>query len=129
MYICTCTYNVRVYVHENCIHSIRLRHCSGNRYSTSFKFNMSIATSSRRVNVDDFTLGDFMQEGGWGKVFAATRNRDGKKVAMKFFGYTKAKPDVSEINREIGLMIKLDRVHGVCQLVGIFDDTPTGMRE
>ena len=46
---------------------------------------------------------------------------------LKFFGYTKAKPDINEINREIGLMIKLDRVQGVCQLVGIFNDTPAGL--
>ena len=60
-------------------------------------------------------------------MYAAKRKSDGKNVAMKFFGYTKAKPDISEINREIGLMIKLDRVKGVCQLVGIFDDTAAGL--
>ena len=62
-----------------------------------------------------------------GKVYAATRKSDGKNMALKFFGYTKAKPDINEINREIGLMIKLDRVQGVCQLVGIFNDTPAGL--
>lgn len=72
-------------------------------------------------------LAKFIPYAHTGKVYAATRKSDGKNVALKFFGYTKARPDVNEINREIGLMIKLDRVEGVCQLVGIFDDTPAGL--
>ena len=85
--------------------------------------------NSRRVNSNDFIVGEYLQEGGWGRVHSGTRKSDGLKVALKFFGYTKAKPDMHEINREIGLMIRLDQVHGVCQLVGIFDDTPEGICE
>jgi serine/threonine protein kinase len=91
--------------------------------------NVTDQTSKYNVSFDAFELGEYMQEGGWGKVYSATRKSDGRKVAMKFFGYTKARPDVSEINREIGLMIKLDRVQGVCQLVGIFQDTAEGIRK
>ena len=62
-----------------------------------------------------------------GKVFAATRKRDGKKCALKFFGYTNHRPVLDEIYQEIRLMISLDRVEGVCQLLGVFDDTPEGL--
>jgi serine/threonine protein kinase len=62
-----------------------------------------------------------------GKVFAATRKKDGKKCALKFFGYTNHRPVMKDINQEIRLMISLDQVEGVCQLLGVFDDTPTGL--
>lgn len=62
-----------------------------------------------------------------GKVFSATRKRDGKKCALKFFGYTNHRPVLEEIYQEIRLMISLDRVAGVCQLLGVFDDTAEGL--
>lgn len=34
---------------------------------------------------------------------------------------------MEDIHREIRLMISLDQVEGVCQLLGVFDDTPTGL--
>lgn len=61
-----------------------------------------------------------------GKVFAATRKCDGKKCALKFFGYTNHKPVLKDINQEISLMISLDKVEGICQLLGVFEDTPEG---
>jgi serine/threonine protein kinase len=50
-----------------------------------------------------------LQEGGYGKVYSATRKSDGLRVAMKFFGYTRQKPDVEEIRKEVALMIRLDK--------------------
>lgn len=84
-------------------------------------------TGDRRCCFDDFAIDKFLQQGGWGKVYAATRNSDGKKCALKFFGYTNHKPNLTEINQEISLMISLDKVDGVCQMIGIFDDTPNGL--
>jgi serine/threonine protein kinase len=34
---------------------------------------------------------------------------------------------MKDIDNEIRLMISLDQVDGVCQLIGIFDDTPSGV--
>ena len=65
--------------------------------------------------------------GGWGTVYGATRNSDGKKVAMKFFGYTQRPPVSSEINREISLMASLSGIPGVVQLEGVFEDTVSGL--
>ena len=49
---------------------------------------------------------------GFGKVFPSTRTRDGKKFAMKFFGYTDNKPIMQDINREV-LMLRLGIISGV----------------
>lgn len=49
------------------------------------------------------------------------------RCALKFFGYTNHKPVLKDIHQEIRLMISLDKVDGVCQLLGVFDDTPTGL--
>ena len=62
-----------------------------------------------------------------GKVFAGTRKSDGKKCALKFFGYTNHRPVLQDIYQEIRLMISLECVEGVCQLLGVFDDTPEGL--
>ena len=71
---------------------------------------MSGLISSRRfLKFEDFEINEFLQEGGYGKVYSATRKSDGKKVAMKFFGYTRQKPDVEEIRKEVALMIRLDK--------------------
>jgi serine/threonine protein kinase len=71
---------------------------------------MSGLISSRKfLKFEDFEIDKFLQEGGYGKVYAATRKSDGKKVAMKFFGYTRQKPDVEEIRKEVALMIRLDK--------------------
>lgn len=48
------------------------------------------------------------------------------RCALKFFGYTNHKPVLKDIHQEIRLMISLDQVDGVCQLLGIFEDTPQG---
>lgn len=60
-------------------------------------------------NVENECLG----QGGWGKVFAATRKCDQKKFAMKFFGYTNSNPVVEAINSEIVLMMALTGVEGL----------------
>jgi hypothetical protein len=51
-------------------------------------------------------------KGAYGKVFRATRLKDGEEVAMKFFGYLKNKPDFGKITHEIMLMTELMRADG-----------------
>ena len=62
------------------------------------------------LNFDNFKLGGSLGEGGYGKVYAATYVRDGIEVpvALKFFGYTKYKPNLDTIWKEIILMLRLD---------------------
>ena len=79
-------------------------------FSSNDPVDVSGLISSRKfLNFQDFEMGIFLQEGGYGKVYAATRKSDGLRVAMKFFGYTRQKPDVDEIRKEVALMIRLDK--------------------
>jgi serine/threonine protein kinase len=79
------------------------------------------------VHFSDYSLGGFLQQGGWGTVHAATRRRDGKRVAMKFFGYTEREPSLNDIWNEIDLMLKLAGLSGVVQLEGVFSDSESGL--
>jgi serine/threonine protein kinase len=79
------------------------------------------------VSFWEYSLGGFLQQGGWGTVHAATRRRDGKRVAMKFFGYTEREPSLKDIWNEIDLMMKLAGLSGVVQLEGVFSDSETGL--
>jgi serine/threonine protein kinase len=79
------------------------------------------------INFHDYEVEGFVQKGGWGTVYAARRKRDGKKFAMKFFGYTDRQPGIAEIANEISLMLSLDGISGVVQLEGVFHDTATGL--
>ena len=66
-----------------------------------------ILPSHRIFQSQDFTVLKFLGEGGYGKVFEAI-STDGHRVALKFFGYTKYKPRVKSIYKEIALMHRLD---------------------
>lgn len=81
-----------------------------------------------QVNFNDYEVQQpHLQEGGWGKVYSAKEKRNNNNyVAMKFFGYTKQQPILSEIMKEINLMKSLVGVDGVVQLIGTFDDRPEG---
>jgi serine/threonine protein kinase len=84
------------------------------------------AARAPRVKFDDYCDLQYLREGGWGKVYAAVRKSDHKKVAMKFFGYTGNEPIHSEIYKEIALLMNLAGVEGIVQLEGVFDDTAPG---
>lgn len=79
------------------------------------------------VNPGDYSVKSYIQEGAMGKVFAAVRISDGKKVAMKFFGYTIRRPTFSEMEKEIQLLMSLKGIDGIVQLEGVFLDTADGM--
>lgn len=76
--------------------------------------------------IEDFLLGRYVHAGGYGTVYSGTRKKDNKEVALKFFGYTKKKPDIGEIQKEIKLMIDLEGVEGACQYLGVLMDSPEG---
>jgi serine/threonine protein kinase len=74
------------------------------------------------LQVDDFTVGAYIQTGAMGKVYKGERKADGKAVALKFFGYTDKTPDVNDAYEEINLMTALRGVPGMVQLYGVFMD-------
>jgi serine/threonine protein kinase len=74
----------------------------------------------------DFTVEEFIQTGGVGKVFSGRRNIDCKPFAFKFFGYTSKMPLLNEINKEINFMVALQGIHGIVQIEGIFMDLSLG---
>lgn len=80
-----------------------------------------------RVSAEDFDVGSFIQEGGVGKVYSAVRKSDGKKVAMKLFGYTARLATPDDIQHEIDLMAALKGVTGFIQTEGVFWDTEEGL--
>lgn len=84
---------------------------------------MEFIGSANYGDYQDFT---FVRAGGWGTVFSAQRISDGKRFAMKFFGYTSNRPNMAEIEKEIRLMVSLRGVDGVVQLEGVFSDTAMG---
>jgi hypothetical protein len=60
-------------------------------------------------------------------VYAATRKKDGRRVALKFFGYTKRLATPDDIQHEIDLMAALKGVEGFIQTEGVFWDTVDGI--
>jgi len=78
------------------------------------------------LNVKDYTIESYLSEGAMGKVYLATRKADGKKVAMKFFGYTHCTPVHEEIQREIELMFAVAGTDGVLETHGYFMDSVDG---
>lgn len=82
---------------------------------------------SLKVSARDFEIGSYLQEGGMGKVYAATRKKDGRRVALKLFGYTKRLATPDDIQHEIDLMAALKGVEGFIQTEGVFWDTEEGI--
>jgi serine/threonine protein kinase len=78
------------------------------------------------LNWDDFTIENFIQEGGQGKVYVGRENKTSKLFALKFFGYVARHPKLSEIDAEIDLMKDLDGIEGMVQMTGVFMDTQMG---
>ena len=65
------------------------------------------------TSIADFTITGLLggtSQGSHGVIVNAVRNADRKEFVMKFFGYTRNKPDVSWIVREID---NLKALHGI----------------
>jgi hypothetical protein len=83
-----------------------------------------------RVNADDFSLDREAAPsgtGGYGVVHRATRLRDGKVCALKFFGYAKRDPSSISVWDEIEVMARLQECPAMVQLEGFFEDTREGL--
>ena len=65
-------------------------------------------------------------QGSYGVVVNAIRISDKKQFVMKFFGYTKNKPDISWILREIDNLRALEGIRGVAQIEASFTDSAQG---
>ena len=80
-------------------------------------------------SIHDFEIRDQLDrssQGSYGVVVDATRRSDGKYFVMKFFGYTKNKPDISWILREIDNLRALGAIEGVAQIEATFTDSAEG---
>lgn len=81
------------------------------------------------VYVNGFSIHPVVNEnrkGSYGIVVDAVRLSDGKEFVMKLFGYTKNKPDISYILREIDNLQVLNSVPGVAHIETIFNDSVDG---
>ena len=67
------------------------------------------------------------RKGSYGVVVDAVRLSDGKEFVMKFFGYTKQKPDVAYILREVDNLQMLRSESGVAHIETVFNDTIEGI--
>ena len=75
----------------------------------------------------DVRIGNYIAEGGNGKVHMGVDKRTKKSYALKFFGYTDIIPSLDAIEREIYLMKQLSGISGVVELVGVMMDSETGL--
>lgn len=90
-----------------------------NDYATSKNLNLSAS---------DFELGTEIARGGYGVVFNAVRKSDGKKLAIKFFGYTDKRPEWHWLKIEVEFLADLRPIESVAGMVGILWDTESGLR-
>lgn len=67
-------------------------------------------------SIDDFTITGLLggnSQGSHGVIVNAVRKSDQKEFVMKFFGYTRNKPDISWIVREIDNLKTLTGIQGI----------------
>ena len=82
------------------------------------------------LSPDDFCIDTSVPPvgtGGYGVVHKATRRRDGRVLAVKFFGHAKRDPASISVWDEINVMLKLKGSEAFVQLEGWFFDTHEGM--
>jgi len=95
-------------------------------YDDGISQNITINEPLKTLERHDFNDFTYVQTGGAGKVFLASRKNDNKKYAMKFFGYTSKQPKLNDIEREITLMQALKGIPNVVQIEGKFMDSKEG---
>ena len=70
-------------------------------------------------NASDYEIGDYVAEGGIGKVFSGHEKSTGAKVALKFFGYiTGVRINADEIEHEMDALREVLGVNGLVQFKG-----------
>jgi serine/threonine protein kinase len=82
-----------------------------------------------QMKFGDFEKLEFLQSGGWGKVYSGKYSPTQQIYALKFFGYTNKKPVQDSIRHEIAMMKIVEGVDGFVQLQGTFLDTYHGVME
>jgi hypothetical protein len=88
-----------------------------------------LPTQVRGMKFKDFEKFDFLQSGGWGRVYSANYRPEQEVYALKFFGYTNKKPVLESIRHEIAMMKIVEGIEGFVQLQGTFLDTYEGLME
>jgi serine/threonine protein kinase len=88
-----------------------------------------MSLKSNVITVNGYSIHPHVSEnrrGSYGYVVDARRLSDGKEFVMKFFGYTKQKPDIAYILREIDNLQILKTLTGVAHIETIFNDSIEG---
>lgn len=90
---------------------------------------MSLNNNRVVITIDGFYIYPQVSEnrkGSYGVVVDAVRISDRKEFVMKFFGYTKQKPDISYILREIDNLQILKNSPGVAHIETVLNDNIEG---
>jgi serine/threonine protein kinase len=87
---------------------------------------MCACAGMKFTDLNDF---QFLQSGGFGKVYRAFHNPTARHVALKFFGYTPKKPQILLIEKEIENMKIVRDMCGFIQLYGTIQDSKMGKME
>ena len=75
----------------------------------------------------DFIVGHLLQQGAYGVVYSGLWVPCNKKVAMKFFGYGRRRPKMSDIGGEIQMLKSLSHISGIVHMEAVFMDTHIGV--
>jgi serine/threonine protein kinase len=76
---------------------------------------------------EDFELDCEIGRGGFGIIIGGIRRSDKLPVALKFFGYIDVEPDINSLYREIDHMYLLRHIPEVVRIIGVFNDTNSGL--
>jgi serine/threonine protein kinase/Ca2+-binding EF-hand superfamily protein len=86
-------------------------------------------SGAKLLDVEDYGIVSYLQEGGMGKVYKGVCKVSGQKVALKFFGYTVSHPHMDDIYAEIEVMDFLNGTPGIIGFYGILLDDRDGYIE
>jgi serine/threonine protein kinase len=87
---------------------------------------ISLPSNIPHLRLEDYEISRYLSSGGLGVVYLASHLITQKKVALKFFGYTKRPIDVSEISHELNIYPAVKDLNGVVRLEGVCLDTLDG---
>jgi serine/threonine protein kinase len=73
-----------------------------------------------------YSIDSYINQGGYGIVLSGTKLSDNKQVALKFYGYGSAIPQMEWIEKEIKIILKLHNCDDVAKILGLFRDSLEG---
>lgn len=94
-------------------------------YSEKFRA-FSIQNNLTEFKFEDFEQITYIDSGSYGVCFRGYHKGRKQFLAMKYFGYTKAKPDQSWIEDEFYQDFELNELTVTAKLYGYFNDTENG---